>query len=173
MRLTQRRPDQTTAHRSRWRFAVPVVCLLAGLLLATTHQVSAGREIRASDSPRLVDLVHDAQASVDRLTAQRDALAAQVESAHGTSSRPALSAMQARIAALASAAGLDPVRGPGLRITLTDAQRDADGLFPRDAAPDDQKNALACKGHQTDSGRNTAPFTMSGSDMAKDSVNEG
>lgn len=137
MRLTQRRPDQTTAHRSRWRFAVPVVCLLAGLLLATTHQVSAGREIRASDSPRLVDLVHDAQASVDRLTAQRDALAAQVESAHGTSSRPALSAMQARIAALASAAGLDPVRGPGLRITLTDAQRDADGLFPRDAAPDD------------------------------------
>ena len=137
MRLTQRRPDQTTAHRSRWRFAVPVVCLLAGLLLATTHLVSAGREIRGSDSPRLVDLVHDTQSSVDRLTAHRDALAAQIDSTHGAAAAPALAAMQARTALLAAAAGLDPVRGPGLRVILTDAQRDADGLFPRDAAPDD------------------------------------
>ncbi|WP_264063503.1 DUF881 domain-containing protein, partial [Mycolicibacterium hippocampi] len=29
------------------------------------------------------------------------------------------------------------VRGPGLVVTLTDAQRDADGRFPRDASPDD------------------------------------
>lgn len=137
MRLTQRRPDQTTAHRSRWRFAVPVVCLLAGLLLATTHLVSAGREIRGSDSPRLVDLVHDTQASLDRLTTERDALAARAESTHGAAAGPALAAMQTRIAALAAAAGLDPVRGPGLVVTLTDAPRDANGLFPRDATPDD------------------------------------
>lgn len=137
MRLTQHHHDQRTAHRSRWRFAVPIVCLLAGLLLATTHLVSAGREIRGSDSPRLVDLVHDTQASVDRRTAERDALAEQVDSTHGAASGPALAAMQARIATLAAAAGLDPVRGPGLVVTLTDAQRDANGLFPRDAAPDD------------------------------------
>lgn len=137
MRLTQRPHDQTTAHRSRWRFAVPVVCLLAGLLLATTHLVSAGREIRGSDSPRLVDLVHDTQTSIDRLTAQRDALAGQIDSTHGAAARPALAAMQVRTAALAAAAGLDPVRGPGLVVTLADAQRDGNGLFPRDAAPDD------------------------------------
>lgn len=137
MRLTQARHDQTTARHSRWRFAVPVVCLFAGLLLATTHLVSAGREIRGSDSPRLVDLVQDTQASVDRLAAERDALAAQIDSTHGAASGPALAAMQARIATLALAAGLDPVRGPGLVVTLTDAQRDANGLFPRDATPDD------------------------------------
>ena len=38
---------------------------------------------------------------------------------------------------LAADAGLDPIRGPGLVVTLTDAQRDANGRFPRDASPDD------------------------------------
>lgn len=37
--------------RSAWRFGVPVVCLLAGMLLAATHGVSGGDEIRRSDAP--------------------------------------------------------------------------------------------------------------------------
>lgn len=36
--------------RSTWRFGVPLVCLLAGLLLAATHGVSGGAEIRRSDA---------------------------------------------------------------------------------------------------------------------------
>ena len=60
--------------RSPWRLGVPVVCLLAGLLLAATHGVSGGGEIRRSDAPRLVDLVRAEEASVDRLSAERDAL---------------------------------------------------------------------------------------------------
>ena len=32
--------------RSPWRFGVPLVCLLAGLLVAATHGVSGGAEIR-------------------------------------------------------------------------------------------------------------------------------
>ena len=32
--------------RSAWRFGVPLVCLLAGLLLAATHGVSGGAETR-------------------------------------------------------------------------------------------------------------------------------
>ena len=122
---------------SLWRYGVPVVCLLAGLLLAATHGVSGGGEIRGSDSPRLVDLVREAQASVDRLSGQRDALAARTDATHGRSSDLALAAMQARATALAADAGLDAVHGPGLVITLTDAQRDANGRFPRDASPDD------------------------------------
>ena len=121
-----------------------MVCLLAGLLLAATHGVSGGGEIRRSDSPRLVDLVHDAQRSVDRLSGQRDALASQVDSTHGAAAGTALAAMQARATELGADAGLDPVHGPGLVVTLSDAQRDADGRFPRDASPDDQAvlNAL-------------------------------
>ena len=123
--------------RSPWRFGVPLVCLLAGLLLAATHGVSGGAEIRRSDAPRLVDLVRAAQSSVNRLSAQRDELANKIDTAHGRSSDAALAAMLRRAAELAGEAGLDPVHGPGLVVTLQDAQRDANGRFPRDASPDD------------------------------------
>lgn len=127
------------AHRrSRWRWGVPVVCLCAGLLLATTHSVSGGDEIRRSDAPRLVDLVRDAQQSVDQLTERRDALSGELDSHHGaTSDDAAVAAITDRADALAVDAGLVPMRGPGLVVTLTDAQRDAQGRFPRDASPDD------------------------------------
>lgn len=126
-----------TARRSLWRVGVPLVCLLAGLLLGATHGVSNGSEIRRSDAPRLVDMVRDAQAGVDALSSERDRLATTVDSTHGRSSDSALAAMLRRSAELAGDAGLDPVHGPGLVVTLTDAQRDANGRFPRDASPDD------------------------------------
>jgi uncharacterized protein YlxW (UPF0749 family) len=123
--------------RSPWRFGVPLVCLLAGLLLAATHGVSGGAEIRRSDAPRLVDLVREAQSSVNHLSAERDELANKIDSTHGRSSDAALAAMLRRSAELAGEAGMDPVHGPGLVVTLQDAQRDANGRFPRDASPDD------------------------------------
>ena len=122
-----------------WRFGVPVVCALAGLLLSATYGVSGGDEIRRSDAPRLVDLVREAQQSVDRLTAQRDSLATAMDTHHGGSpgADAALAAITDKSARLAVDAGLDPMRGPGLVVTLNDAQRDAEGRFPRDASPDD------------------------------------
>ena len=132
--------DQPPAHRrSPWRFGVPLVCLLAGLLLAATHGVSGGAEIRRSDAPRLVDLVREAQQSVDRLTSQRDALVTTIDTHHGGSpgADAALAAITNRSTRLAVDADLDPMHGPGLVVTLNDAQRDAEGRFPRDATPDD------------------------------------
>src|SRR6201988_761002 len=123
--------------RSPWRFGVPLVCLLAGLLLAATHGVSGGAEIRRSDAPRLVDLVRQAQSSVGQLNAEPNELAGKLESMHGRSSDAALAAMMRGAAELAGEAGMDPVHGPGLVVTLQDAQRDANGRFPRDASPDD------------------------------------
>jgi uncharacterized protein YlxW (UPF0749 family) len=125
------------ARRSPWRVGVPMVCLLAGLLLGATHGVSGGGEIRRSDTPRLVDLVRWEQFEVDRLNTERDRLVGTIDSTHGRSSNVALSAMLKRSAELAGDAGVDAVYGPGLVVTLTDAQRDANGRFPRDASPDD------------------------------------
>lgn len=130
-------PTAAGGRRPGWRLGVPLVCLLAGVLLAATHGVSGGNEIRRGDAPRLVDLVRASQATVERLSAQRDDLAATIGSAHGRSAGAALSAMRKRSAQLAGEAGLDPMHGPGLVVTLTDAQRDANGRFPRDASPDD------------------------------------
>src|SRR5271154_6940255 len=127
----------TDARRSPWRFGVPLVCLLAGLLLAATHGVSGGAEIRRSDAPRLVDLVREAQSTVGSLNAERDELANKIDSAHGWSPDAALAAMLRRSAELAGEADMDPVHGPGLVVTLQDAERDANGRFPRDASPDD------------------------------------
>ncbi|WP_025738163.1 DUF881 domain-containing protein [Mycobacterium genavense] len=123
--------------RSPWRFGVPLVCLLAGLLLAATHGVSGGAEIRRSDAPRLVDLVRETQASVNRLKAERDQLAGKIDSTHLRSSDAALAAMLRRSAELAAEADTTPVHGPGLVVTLDDAQRDANGRFPRNTSPDD------------------------------------
>ncbi|CAM4355596.1 hypothetical protein MB901379_00028 [Mycobacterium basiliense] len=123
--------------RSPWRFGVPLVCLLAGLLLAATHGVSGGAEIRRSDAPRLVDLVRQSQSSVSRLSAQRDALTKRIDATHGRSSDMALAAMLRRISELAGEADMNPIHGPGLMVTLNDAQRDGNGRFPRDASPDD------------------------------------
>jgi uncharacterized protein YlxW (UPF0749 family) len=114
-----------------------VVCLAAGLLLGATHGVSRGGEIRRSDAPRLVDLVRSEQSAVARLTAERDRLSNAIDSTHGRFTDTALAAMLRRSAELAGDAGLDPVHGPGLIVTLNDAQRDANGRFPRDASPDD------------------------------------
>jgi uncharacterized protein YlxW (UPF0749 family) len=127
------------AGRSPWRMGVPVVCLCAGLLLATTHTVSGGVDIRRSDAPRLVDLVHEAQATVDRLSAQREALVDQVDNHHGgtPTADAALKAITARADAIAVDAGLEALRGPGLVVTLDDAHRDAEGRFPGDASADD------------------------------------
>lgn len=67
---------------------------------------------------------------MEDLTAQRDVLAAGVGSVHGRGSGVALSAMRKRSEQLAEAAGLEAMHGPGLVVTLTDAQRDANGRFP-------------------------------------------
>jgi uncharacterized protein YlxW (UPF0749 family) len=123
--------------RSPWRFGVPLVCLMAGLLLAATHGVSGGAEIRRSDAPRLVDLVRETRTSVGQLDSQREKLTEKIDAVHGRSSNTALQAMQRRAAELAGEADMNPVHGPGLVVVLNDAQRDANGRFPRDATPDD------------------------------------
>jgi uncharacterized protein YlxW (UPF0749 family) len=123
--------------RSPWRFGVPLVCLLAGLLLAATHGVSGGAEIRRSDAPRLVDLVRETRSSVGRLDSERETLTKKADAFHGRSSNTALQAMLRRVAELAGEADMNPVHGPGLVVVLNDAQRDANGRFPRDATPDD------------------------------------
>ncbi|MGA9375325.1 MAG: hypothetical protein WBV64_09915, partial [Mycobacterium sp.] len=99
----------SSRRRSLWRFGVPVVCVLAGLLLSTTHGVSGGDEIRRSDSPRLLDLVREASASVDRLTARRDEMVNTIDHRHGGSpgADAALAAITRRSDTLADRAGLD------------------------------------------------------------------
>src|SRR3954465_4234228 len=111
--MAESKHPQLARGATGWRFGVPLVCLLAGLLLSATHGVSGGDEIRRSDAPRLVDLVRGAQQSVDRLSTERDSLSTTIDPPHGGSpgSQAALTAISGRVATLAVDAGLEPMHG--------------------------------------------------------------
>ncbi|GAA4484857.1 DUF881 domain-containing protein [Rhodococcus olei] len=128
------------ARRSRlWIVCVPIVCLVAGLLFATTREVSAGNELRRGDTTRLSDLVRAAQSDLDRVTADRDGLAAQVDAlqARAAHSDTGVASVLDRVGALEAEAGLAAASGRGVTVTLTDAPRDSDGNYPAGARPDD------------------------------------
>ncbi|WP_084721831.1 DUF881 domain-containing protein [Rhodococcus marinonascens] len=122
-----------------WKIAVLGVCLAAGLLVSTTGVASHGNELRAGDSTRLSDLVRNAQAKTEAASDTRDQLAAQVETLQEAAATTDSGVAQALAAAKAVAAdaGLTPMAGAGVTVTLTDASRNADGKYPVDAAPDD------------------------------------
>ncbi|MFC4606210.1 DUF881 domain-containing protein [Rhodococcus kronopolitis] len=108
-------------------------------MFATTRAVSAGDELRRGDTTRTSDLVRSAQVGVDQVSAQRDALAAQVESlqADAAQSDSGVASALDRVRDFEEAAGFVEVTGSGVRVTLTDAPRDSDGKYPVDAQPDD------------------------------------
>lgn len=115
------------------------MCLLAGLLLAATRGESHGHELRQAAPARLSDLVRDAQRAVAAAAAQRDGLALARDQAAGAvaASDSGVAAAVQALEGLQVPGGLTPRTGPGLRVTLTDAPRDADGNYPAGAAPDD------------------------------------
>jgi len=124
--------------RGRWRLAVPLVLALAGVLFATSAGASRGGDLRGERN-NLPDLIRAQEDRVDRATERIEALRADIEAATDEAAR-----RDARVAAvtdeaegLAFAAGIAPVSGPGLTVTLADAPRSADRLLPDGADPDD------------------------------------
>ena len=122
--------------RRRWQVAVTVVCLAGGFLLGTARSYSGGDEIR----PRNVELsglIGDAQERVGEAETTAQTLQRQIDAAAGQDVSPQVAEERAAADALAPAAGLTPVQGPGLTVTMTDAPRDSDGNYPAGANPDD------------------------------------
>jgi uncharacterized protein YlxW (UPF0749 family) len=119
---------RTRTYRSRslvWRLLAPAVFVLAGALFVTSMVSSRGTDLRAgryddleglagSEAADLASLrtrAADLTGEVDRLTADLGAVGALDE--------------QQRAEALEEPAGLTPVTGPGVTITLDDAPDDA------------------------------------------------
>jgi uncharacterized protein YlxW (UPF0749 family) len=112
--------------RRGYRLLVPVVVAAAGLLVATAATTSRGTELRGQRD-QLPQLVVADQARVADLEKQVQALRSDVErrtnAQSGADARVAAASNAA--AALAGPAGLDPVAGPGLSVTLSDAPASA------------------------------------------------
>jgi uncharacterized protein YlxW (UPF0749 family) len=127
-----------------WRLLAPAVFVLAGALFVASATTAQGTDIRAG---RITDLAGLAEAEADQLEELRSRqadLAEEVDTltkALGDTGEGTDALEQARD--LREPAGLDPVSGPGLRVTLNDAP---DAVL--EAASTDEVNNLVV--HQQD-----------------------
>ena len=124
---------------SPWSVLVPVVAVAAGLLLATSSRTALGTDLRAGESTQLSTLIEQREAAVARqaddlrlLQQQVQALTDQAASRNG-----AVAEAQAAGAQGLGSAGLTPVSGPGLSVTLDDAPAEPGGGLPSGATADD------------------------------------
>ena len=124
--------------RRRWRLAVPLVFVLAGVLFATSAGASRGRDLR-SDPGNLADLIRAEERRLTDATARIEGLRTDIQEATDGAARSddRIGKVSEQADALAFAAGVGPVSGPGLTVTLADAPRQADRLLPEGASPDD------------------------------------
>lgn len=115
-----------------WRVLVPVVCLAAGLLFATSAETARGTDLRAGRRVELTQLIAEQERQVSDYTSQETALQHQVDVLESRASQGdrRVTAEHGRSTALAGPAGLTPVHGPGLTVTLDDAPRGPDGALP-------------------------------------------
>lgn len=123
--------------RRAWSLLVPLTALSAGLLFATSASTAQGTDLRADRRLQLTELIarerHDVQAreqGAAQLRGQVDAIAAGAAAADG---RVAAATADAQ---LELAAGLVPVEGPAVTVSLDDAPR-RDGRPPLSEDPDD------------------------------------
>ncbi|MGZ4436692.1 MAG: DUF881 domain-containing protein [Oryzihumus sp.] len=113
---------RTFRRRSRtWRLLVPAVFLLAGMLFVTSAVSSGGTDLRASGYTDLDGLANSQRVDVERLRAQAADLNAQVNELSTNLGSGTPKKLQQRVEALRAPAGLTPVHGPGVTITLNDA----------------------------------------------------
>jgi uncharacterized protein YlxW (UPF0749 family) len=127
-RLATAAATRDRAYRSRslgWRLLAPAVFALAGVLFVTSMVSSQGTDLRAGRYDDLDGLANsqarelaDIRARASDLTAEVDRLSREVGSAGDDPE-------QRRVEQLAGPAGLEPVSGPGVTITLDDAPDDA------------------------------------------------
>jgi len=112
------------SHRSgslAWRLLVPAVFVLAGALFVTSAVNSDGTDLRAGRYGDLGSLVREQKQEADALQDRVTLLADEVDMLAEQVDDGAVEKVQSRVDELVQPAGLQPVRGPGLTVTLEDA----------------------------------------------------
>ena len=124
---------------SAWNALVPVVALAAGLLFATSGRTAQGTDLRAGEVTQLSQLIEERDAAVARQERQLAQLQERVRllTEQAATRDGAVAEAQAAGAAGAVPAGLVPVSGAGVVITLDDAPQRPDRSLPGNARADD------------------------------------
>lgn len=116
----------STASGRAWRVLAPVALAACGVLLITSARAADGDDLRGSGHTELSDLVRAEEQRTLELSATVDLLTDEVDALTAQGSDPAIGEYQEEIDELREAAGMIPVRGPGLTVTLDDATLPAD-----------------------------------------------
>jgi len=129
----------TTPRQARTRagtVGVSLVLVAAGLLFTTSAATAHGTNLR-SDRADLADLLAAENSRVAAREKHVAALDSQVarDTEANAANNQAVASLEKRSASVIAAAGLLPVAGPGLTVTLDDAPRDSS--VPASAGPDD------------------------------------
>ncbi len=106
-----------------WRAAVPLTMGLAGLLFVASAVNSDGADLRPSGAD-LQTLVSDRARTVDDLVERVDDVQVDVDRLGAAVDDEAVRDLRRQVAALEGVAGLTPVSGAGLVVTLDDAPAD-------------------------------------------------
>ena len=131
-----RRGEVAVTKSTRWRLAVPLVAVGAGLLFATSSSTSDGTDLRSDRRLLLAELVAERERELAALDAAARELGEQVAAvqddvADGPRLPRADAAAEARV-------GLTAVEGPAVTVTLDDAPRSQTSAdLPPGALPDD------------------------------------
>lgn len=119
-----------------WHVLVPAVCLFAGFMFAASAHASRGTDLRPPGTANLRDLVRGAENQVHAEDSALTAVQHQVDAATASAARSnvGVADAQRRTRPLLAPGGLTAVHGPGLIVTLTDAdQTSADaGVDPNE-----------------------------------------
>lgn len=125
-----------------WRLLGPAVFVAAGMLFVTSMVSSQGTDLRAGRYDDLDGLADEQAHDLEVLRTRTAALTAEVDRLTKDLASTVPDSAQRRADALKGPAGLAPVQGPGLTISLDDAPDDA-----LEAAGDDVSELLV---HQQD-----------------------
>ncbi len=123
-RLSAAFAARTRTYRSRslaWRLLVPTVFLVAGVLFVTSMVSSGGHDLRAGRYDDLDGLANAQANDLEGLRSQATTLTGQVDRLTAGLVAVGGQAAQRRVEVLQAPAGLTPVHGPGVTITLDDA----------------------------------------------------
>ncbi len=116
-----------------WRVAVPVVLGFAGLLAATSSIDAAGTDLRGGRNTDVIGLVSEQRHDVESLKSQIRVLQTAVDQLTSQVGGAKSKQLQRQLARLEGPAGLDPLTGSGLVVSLDDAplgEKVPDGTDP-------------------------------------------
>ncbi|WP_193613032.1 DUF881 domain-containing protein [Nocardioides lijunqiniae] len=117
-------PERPRRKRGAWRIGTPVVLLLSGSLFAISAYNSEGTDLRPGRYSDLAGLVDTEAEKYDQLKGRLDDLSADVESLTAGVDDRTVNKLRRRVDTLRDPAGLEPRRGPGITVTLSDAPED-------------------------------------------------